>query len=126
MSSLSATYLGDIELSPHLALRGQHEWCTANVSEARTIDGKHLWWMDAMQGGRTLQLDGSGHHFTVSQLAQIRALQALARPIELLHHTGTYHVIIQGIDSPEMWIDYADYNDDDHISATVTLIEVLP
>ena len=125
-NTLAATWLGDIELSPHLILRGQHEWCAANVSEARTIDGRHLWWADAMQGGRPLRLEGSGHHFTVGQLREIRELQALARPVELLHHSGAYHVVIQGIDSPEMWIDYADYTDDDPVSATINLIEVLP
>lgn len=124
--TLPATWLGDLELSPHLALRGQHEWCGANVSEARTIDGRHLWWADAMQGGRPLQLDGTGGHFTVGQLAAVRDLQALARPVTLLHHGRSYHVVIVGISGPEMWIDYADYKDSDPISATINLIEVLP
>ena len=125
-NTLAATWLGDLELSPHLIVRGQHEWCGANVSEARTIDGRHLYWTDAMQGGRPLRLDGTGGHFTVGQLAAIRALQALAQPVALLHHSGSYNVVIQGIDSPDLWIDYADYKDDDPISATINLIEVLP
>ena len=125
-NTLLATYLGDIELSPHLALRGLEDWCAAGVSEARTIDGRHLWWTDAMQGGRPLRLDGSGHHFTVAQLEAIRALQALGRPVPLRHHRGEFLVLIASMDPPELWVDYADYGDADPIGATINLIEVLP
>lgn len=124
MISLPATYLGDVELSPHLSLRGLEDWCAFNVGEARTIDGRHLWWTDQMQGGRPLRLDGTDNHFTVAQLGQIRALQALAQPVLLRHHRGEYLVVIAGIDGPSLWIDYADYADDDQIGATVNLIEV--
>ena len=119
------TMLGAIELSEHLRLRGQHEWTAANISEARTIDGRHLWFADTKHGGRPLILDGEGGHFTVGELAQIRALQAQAQPVTLTHHSGTYNVIIAGIEGVELPIDYADYRADDWASAQINLIEVL-
>ena len=123
-NTLAATWLGDIELSPHLRLRGRHEWCAANIEEKRTIDGKHLWFADSKRGGRPLVLDGSEGHFTVGELAQIRELQARGEPVTLTHHSGTYNVIIAGIEGVELPIDYADYKDADWVSAQINLIEV--
>ena len=124
-NTLAATWLGDIELSPHLRLRGQHEWTAANIEEKRTIDGRHLWFADVKQGGRPLILDGEGGHFTVGELAAIRELQAAGQPVALTHHSGTYNVIVAGIEGVELPIDYADYRADDWVSAQINLIEVL-
>lgn len=124
-NTLPATWLGNVELSPHLRLRGQHEWTAANIEEKRTIGGTHLWFVDTARGGRPLVLDGQGGHFTVGQLTQIRVLQAAAQPVTLTHHGGVYNVIIAGIENVDLPIDYADYRDDDWVSATINLIEVL-
>lgn len=124
-NTLAATWLGDIELSPHLRLRGRHEWCVVEIEEKRTIDGRHLWFTDGKQGGRPLTLDGSDGHFTVGQLAAIRELQAAGQPVALTHHSGTYNVIIAGIEGVDLPIDYADYKDADWASAQINLIEVL-
>ena len=126
-NTLAATWLGDIELSPHLRLQGQHEWCAASIAQKRTIDGRHLWFADTAQGGRPLRLEGQPGYFTVGELARIRSLQSQARPVLLRHHSGVYRVLIQSIESPDLWDEYnADYRDDDPIGATINLIEVLP
>ena len=124
--TLPATYLGTLELSPHLRLRGRHDWCAVNIEEKRTIDGMHLWFTDRKTGGRPLILDGEGGHFTVGELAAIRALQAAGQPVTLTHHSGTYTVLIAGIEGVDLPIDYADYNDNDWATAQINLIEVLP
>lgn len=124
-NTLPATWLGEIELSPHLILRGQHEWRECNIEEKRTIDGLHLWFTDTARGGRPLTLDGSGGHFTVGELTRIRALQALGEPVVLTHHSGVYNVLIAGIEGVDPPIDYADYNDADWVSAQINLIEVI-
>lgn len=126
MSTLEATRLGNIELSPHLCLRGLLDWPQVQFDAKRTIDGLYLYEASpAMQGGRPLSLDGTGAHFTVGQLKAILALQAQGQPVDLVHHVGTFRVLITGITSSELWIDYADYSDDDFVSATVELVEVL-
>lgn len=125
-NTLAATFLGDLELSPDLVLSGQHEWCAASIAQKRTIDGRHLWFADTAQGGRVLRLEGRPAYFTVGDLARIRILQAQARPVLLRHHSGVYRVLIQSIESPDLWDEYnADYSDDDRIGATINLIEVL-
>lgn len=125
-NTLAATFLGDLELSPELVLSGQHEWCAASIAQKRTIDGRHLWFADTAQGGRPLRLEGQPGYFTVGELARIRALQAQARPVLLRHHSGVYRVLIAGIEGVDLLPDYADYRDDDWVSATINLIEVLP
>ncbi len=125
-NTLAATWLGDVELSPHLRLRGQHEWCETNVAEARTIDGRHLWFTDRKTGGRPLVLDGGDGHFTVGELASIREIQARGEPVALTHHSGTYTVLVVGIEGVDLPIDYADYKNADWVSAQINLIEVIP
>lgn len=123
--TLPATWLGDLALSPHLRLRGPHEWVSVNIEEKRTLDGRHLWFTDTARGGRPLVLDGSGGHFTVGELAAIRALQARGEPVTLTHHSGVYQVLIRDIEGVDLPIDYADYKDADWVSAQINLIEVI-
>lgn len=126
MATLNHTRLGNIELSPHLRLRGLLDWPQVQFAAQRSIDGLYLYAASpAMQGGRPLTLDGSGAHFTVRQLRAILNLQAQGQPVELVHHVGSFRVLITNITSPELWIDYADYSDTDYVSATVEMVEVL-
>lgn len=126
MATLDSTRLGNIELSPHLRLRGLLDWPRVQFDAKRSIDGLYLYESSpAMQGGRPLVLDGTGAHFTVGQLKAILALQAQGQPVELVHHVGSFRVLITNITSPELWIDYADYSDTDYVSATVEMVEVL-
>lgn len=126
MATLEHTRLGNIELSPHLRLRGLLDWPRVQFDAKRSIDGLYLYEASpAMQGGRPLVLDGTGAHFTVGQLKAILALQAQGQPVELVHHVGSFWVLITNITSPDLWIDYADYSDDDFVSASVEMVEVL-
>lgn len=125
MATLNHTRLGNIELSPHLRLRGLLDWPRVQFDAKRSIDGLYLYEASpAMQGGRPLTLDGTGAHFTVGQLRAILALQAQGQQVELVHHVGSFRVLITNITSPDLWIDYADYSDDDFVSASVEMVEV--
>lgn len=124
MPLLDKIWLGPVELDADLALRGLINWCPVQVTAKRTVDGLLICHPDSMQGGRPLTLDGSGGYFTVGQLRQAVALQALGEPVLLRHHQGNFMVWVLGIEGEDLWIDDVDYADDDQVSAKILLMEV--
>lgn len=115
--------LGGITLSDDLTLAiGQN---APGYSQRRLIGGASLVQADGSSGGRELILN-SQRHMTIVQLEQIRALQATGQAQTLVHHRGTFQVLI--LDTSEMTEDddYADpANDPDaSVSGNITLLEV--
>lgn len=113
--------LGGITLSDHLILTIG----PAGVahSQRRLIGGASVVQADGNIGGRSLMLQGE-HHWTLGQVEQLRSLEALALPVDLVHHRGAFTVLI--IDSSDLTpsTDYANPTDADWYSGSLTMIEV--
>lgn len=118
------TLLGNLVLSPHLALRQIIETGRVTWEDKRTLGGMLISRHAIGQGGRKWQLDGVGGHFTVGQIQAIRQLMDAAQPVRLEHHIYSGMVRIDSIASFSMIIDYADPQDDDWVSATLDLTEI--
>ena len=83
--------LGGIPLSDELVLTpGQPE---IGYSVRPLIGGANWVQIDGASGGREMVLEGV-NHWTYGQMEQIRALQAQALKVELIHHLGTFQVYI--------------------------------
>ncbi len=95
----------------------------AAINQRRLIGGAACVQADGSSGGRTLTLSGE-HHWTLGQIDQIRALESAAATVELVHHRGTFHVLITATSEVEPSFDYADPTSDDWYSGSITLIEV--
>jgi len=115
--------LGGIELSSHLTLDIQGAGVA--YSQRRCIGGAAVVQADGNDGGRTMTMNSAGH-MTIVQLEQIRTLQALGLPVDLIHHRGNFSVLI--IDTAEMSDDFDIANPDADatltVSGNITMIEV--
>ena len=114
--------LGAITLSDSLVLHGLENSVDAAVSQRRTLTGRSVIQVQPTPGGRTLQLEGQ-HHWTYDQVEAIKALAAAGSPVNLVHHRGTFTVVISAIEV-EPSLDYSNPSGSDWLSGTVTLIEV--
>ncbi len=114
--------LGGITLSDDLVL----DIGAAGVaySQRRLIGGASVVQADGNSGGRTLILQGERPRFTLAQVEEIRSAQALGIPVELVHHRGTFTVLITDTSNLQAAEAYADAAADDWYSGTITLIEV--
>lgn len=121
--TLPATYLGNLELSPHARLRGL-EQPSLTWEDKRTIGGRLVYRRAVAIKGRTLTLDLTGNHTTVGELRQVRALIDAGAPVTLEHHTWTGTVRVDAIQGVSLPIDYADAQDDDWASAEIRLTEL--
>lgn len=83
--------LGGISLSDELVLEPAPP--EIGLSSRRLIGGTNVVQVDGVEGGRKMTLEGK-NHWTYGQAEQVRALQAAAQPITLIHHLGTFRVII--------------------------------
>ena len=89
--------LGGLSLSDELTLDiGQPE---VGYSSRRLIGGANVVQVDGASGGRTMILEGK-NHWTFGQAEQIRALQGTGQTLTLVHHLGTFQVVI--IDTSEL------------------------
>lgn len=113
--------LGGIALSDELVL--DIGPAAAAVSMRRLIGGAACVQTNPASGGRTLTLSGE-HHWTLGQVGQIRNAQALGMPVTLVHHRGTFSVVI--VDTADLTpsIPYANPQDADWYSGSITMIEV--
>jgi hypothetical protein len=113
--------LGGIVLSDHLVL----DIGPSGVahSQRRLIGGASLLQVDGNSGGRQLTLGGT-NHWTLGQVEQIRALEAAALPVLLVHHRGTFSVVITSTADLQPMRAYANPIGSDRYSGTITLIEV--
>lgn len=113
--------LGGIALSDELTL--DIGPAPAAINQRRLIGGASCVQADGSSGGRTLTLFGE-HHWTLGQIDQIRALESSAATVTLVHHRGTFRVVISATDDLTPSFAYADPASDDWYSGSITLIEV--
>jgi len=117
------TTLGTLTLSDHLILDGLESAPPVAMSVRRTLGGRAIVQSVGLPDtGRELTLSGD-YHFTLAEITNIRVLAQLNQPVELAHHRGIYQVLVTGIEA-EAAFDYADPEDDDWYTATITMIEV--
>ena len=117
-----AVTLGTVTLSDHLTLSGLETSPDVAVNQRRTLTGASVLQLLPTPGGRTLVLEGR-HHWTYAQIAAIKALAALGAPVALVHHRGTFTVVIVAVEVTPS-IDYANPSGSDWLSGSITLIEV--
>lgn len=115
--------LGGITLSDHLTL--DIKGAGAAYSQRRLIGGASVVQADGSSGGRTMILN-SAMHITKVQLEQIRSIQALGQAVELVHHRGSFAVVITDTSDMADDLDIADPDNDPTltVSGNITMIEV--
>lgn len=115
--------LGGITLSAHLTLDLQG--AGVGYTQRRLIGGASMIQVDGNVGGQTMVLN-SESDMTKTQLNQIRVLQSAGIQVELIHHRGTFQVLI--VDTSAMVDDFDIANPDDDpsltVSGSITMIEV--
>ena len=121
--TLAATFLGDLELSPHAVLRGL-ETPSLTWEDKRTIGGQLKYRPAVAIKGRALTLDLLEGHATVADLRAIRDLIDAGQPVTLRHHTWTGTVRVDSIEGASLPIDYADTKGDDWASAEIKMTEL--
>ena len=114
--------LGGIALSDELILDGIETATEVVITQRRTLAGVSNLTADPAPGGRQLQLQGD-NHWDLAQVDAIRALRALMQPVQLVHHRGTFDVLIGAIDVDPS-ISYSNPDDTTWYTGTVTMIEV--
>lgn len=122
-NTLAATFLGDLELSPHAILRGL-ERPALTWEDKRTLGGRLVYRPAIAVKGRSLTLDLLEGHATVGELRAIRDLIDAGQPVILRHHTWTGTVRLDAIESAGLPIDYADAKNTDWASAEIRMTEL--
>lgn len=115
--------LGSLPLSDHLQL--SIDAAAAGINQMRLIGGASVVQTDAAVGGRTMRLQ-SKRHMTIVQLDAIKAMQSAGLPVALVHHRGTFQVVITDTAAMEEDFYRADPDNDTTltVSGTITMIEV--
>jgi len=113
--------IGGLTLSEDLALDIQS--AGVGYSQRRLIGGAQVVQADGADGGRTLTLSGE-NHWTLAQVEALQLLQSAAMPLTLVHHRGTFEVLITDTSDLTPVFDYADPEDDDWYTGSISMIEV--
>lgn len=115
--------LGGITLSDDLTLDIKPSG--VGYSQVRLIGGASVVQADGSTGGRTMVLN-SAMHMTKVQLEQIRTLQSLGQAVALVHHRGSFDVLITDTSDMADDSDIADPDNDPTltVSGNITMIEV--
>lgn len=113
--------LGGITLSDDLVLTIGP--LAPGFSQRRLIGGASVVQADPASGGRPLALAGE-HHWTLAQVTALRDLQAAGQALTLVHHRGTFSVLILDTSELAPSIDYANPTAADWYSGSISLIEV--
>lgn len=116
------TTLGSVQLSDNLVLDGIESAPGIAWSQRRTIMGASVVQVTPVSGGRRLTLV-SGGHLTISQAEAVRTVMEAGQPVTLVHHRGTFSVLVVSIEV-EPDTRYADPAPGDTCSGTITMIEV--
>jgi hypothetical protein len=85
--------LGALTLSDDLVLGGLETAPDLVVNQKRTLSGRSILQTAPISGGRTLTLS-SERHCTLAQVQAIKAMAALRQPVTLVHHRGSFTVLI--------------------------------
>lgn len=115
--------LGGVALSDHLQL--SIAAAVAAVNQRRLIGGASVVQVDGAVGGRSLRIQ-SKRHMTIVQLNAIKDMQSSGATVELVHHLGTFQVVITDTAGMEEDFYRADPVNDPTltVSGTITMIEV--
>jgi hypothetical protein len=113
--------LGGIALSDHLVL--DIGGAGVAFSQRRLIGGSSCVQVNGNSGGRQLTLGGV-NHWTLEQVDQVRALEAAALPVTLIHHRGIFQAVITSTTDLKPMRAYANPIGADRYSGTITLIEI--
>ena len=97
--------LGGVTLSDDLVLLGLETGGRVASSLRYTLGGVAVVQAVPLSGGRELVLQ-SENHLSLAEVQAVRDIEALAEPVTLVHHRGTFSVLNTGI------------------SGTITMIEV--
>jgi hypothetical protein len=119
-----AVSLGAITLSDDLVLNGLETAPDIVVSQKRTLAGRSIIQTAPISGGRTLTLS-SERHFTLAQVQAVKSLAALGQPVTLVHHRGTFQVLITAttLDPDDSGL-HSNPTSTEWYSGDLTLIEV--
>lgn len=115
------TSLGGIPLYDELVL--SISGAGVGYNQRRLIGGASVVQSDGASGGRTLTLSGEDW-WDKAQVDQIYSLQSLGQPVELVHHRGTFTVLIVDTSQLQQSTDYRDPIDSDWYTGSITMIEV--
>lgn len=122
--------LGNIVLDEDLRLDGLESAVDISVSQSVAFDGTVDILTMPAPVKRQLSLvasAGSGGPvgiFTLAQLQSIKAVAAVGMPVTLIHHRGTFSVLIIAVSDPEYVFDHANPTLGDWYTATINMIEV--
>jgi len=122
--------IGSIVLDENLQLYGIETAKDIAVEQIGVMDGSSVFQTMSFGGGRSLSLtaaiygDASVGVFLRSQLMAIKQLSAAGMPVPLIHHLGTFSVLILSTEDVIPVIDYADPRDDDWYVGSIQMIEV--
>jgi hypothetical protein len=115
--------LGGIVLDDNLVLDGLEDYPARARSTRRTLGGRMVIQVGvALAAGRELTLSGE-NHFTLAQIHAVKALEESGQAVSLVHHRGTFTVIVTAT-TVEPAFGYADPVADDWYSGSITMIEV--
>lgn len=125
MPTLEHTWLGSIEMSPHLLLLGIYTESAVAWEDKRTLGGVLKTRPAFSVKGRKFKLDGNDNYLTADILREVLALINAAQPVLLVHHQLTAMVRVDAITnlSGEL-VDIADYCPELWGGAQIELTEI--
>jgi hypothetical protein len=116
--------LGALTLSDDLVLSGLETAPDLVVNQKRTLSGRSILQTAPISGGRTLTMSGE-RHYTLAQVQAVKALAALGQPVTLVHHRGTFQVLITATAlDPDDAGRHSNPTSAEWYSGDITLIEV--
>lgn len=117
--------LGGIALSDDLVLQGIEEAPGIAMSARRTLGGRQIVQVGpSLAGGRVLSLQ-SENHLTLSQITAIKAIESTGQAVILVHHRGTFSVLITGTEvDPDTLLANPDTATNQWWSGKINMIEV--
>lgn len=122
--------IGNIELDDNLSLSGIEESEDIVIQSTTAFDGtvdtltmpgadKRPLQLSATLSGDTLL--GS---FTLGQITALKSVARASAPVVLIHHRGTYNVVLTGVVDVVAVHDVVDPSDTDLYAATINMLEV--
>ncbi len=121
--------LGGVVLDDNLQLYGLETSTDIDVSQVITLGGLSVLQTMPREGGRALTLvaalDGNKTKgsYTIAQVRAVKALAELGTAVTLVHHLGTFSVLIVSTAEITPVFGYADNQDEEWYVGPIQLIE---
>ena len=122
--------IGNIVLDDDLQLYGIETGKDIDVEQIGVMDGSSVFQTMSFGGGRSLALTASQDGDTAVgvffryQLMALKELAKAGQVVSLIHHLGTFSVLILSTEDVTPVIVYADPGDDDRFVGSIQMIEV--